>query len=213
MKIGIIGATGMAGQAIYHEALSRGHETIAFVRNEAKAKELLGNDAAVVVKDAMDLEKSDFADVAVIINAFATSPDKAYLHIDLATRLIAAFRETQNPRLFFILGAGSLQLSDGTLLLEKLRGAPGSESWISIPENALKELEFLYMVNNVNWVGVSPSEVFAPGEKTTPLIGSNRLLVNAENKSFVSDKTMAVAILDEIEHPKVIRERFTVCNQ
>jgi len=42
MKIGIIGATGNAGSAIYQEAVQRGHEVTAIVRNEAKAKEQLG---------------------------------------------------------------------------------------------------------------------------------------------------------------------------
>ena len=34
MKIGIIGATGNAGSAIYQEAVQRGHEVTAIVRNE-----------------------------------------------------------------------------------------------------------------------------------------------------------------------------------
>ena len=38
MKIGIIGATGNAGSAIYREASARGHEVVAIVRNEEKAK-------------------------------------------------------------------------------------------------------------------------------------------------------------------------------
>ena len=38
MKIGIIGATGNAGSAIYREASARGHEVVAIVRNEEKSK-------------------------------------------------------------------------------------------------------------------------------------------------------------------------------
>ena len=42
MKIGIIGATGNAGSAIYQETVQRGHEVTAIVRNEAKSKEQVG---------------------------------------------------------------------------------------------------------------------------------------------------------------------------
>ena len=42
MKIGIIGATGNAGSAIYREASARGHEVVAIVRNEEKARKCLG---------------------------------------------------------------------------------------------------------------------------------------------------------------------------
>ncbi len=39
MKIGIIGATGKAGSRILKEALDRGHEVTAIVRNAAKITE------------------------------------------------------------------------------------------------------------------------------------------------------------------------------
>ncbi len=212
MNIGVIGASGMAGQAIFNEAVSRGHHVVAYVRNAEKTRELLG-DIDWIEKDAFALEADDFEGIDVIVNAYATEPSKAYRHIDLAAKLIGMFREQLNPRVVFILGAGSLQLADGTLLVEKLKSIPGSESWVAIPENQLKELEFLSLVDNVNWVGVSPSETFTTGDRLEPLLGTNRLLVNKDGKSIVSDKTFARAILDEIEHPKVIRARFSVCNK
>lgn len=39
LKIGIIGATGKAGSLILKEAVSRGHEVTAIVRDAAKLKE------------------------------------------------------------------------------------------------------------------------------------------------------------------------------
>lgn len=38
MKIGVIGATGKAGQLIMEEAKQRGHEVTAIVRNASKLK-------------------------------------------------------------------------------------------------------------------------------------------------------------------------------
>jgi putative NADH-flavin reductase len=174
---------------------------------------LLGSDVKIIEKDVFNLSKSDIDSFDVIINAFSTSPNKAYLHLDLAAKLIALFREVESPRLFFILGAGSLLDQEGKLFLDTIKMAPNADSWISIPVEAYKTLNFLQSIENVNWVGVSPSAEFVSGEATVPILGKDHLLNSANGKSIVTSGTMAVAILDEIEKPKFIRTRFTVCNQ
>lgn len=136
MRLAIIGATGMAGTALYREGVSRGHEVTAIVRNKDKAVSLLGRDVKIIEKNVFDLSRSDIDGFDVVINAFSTSPDKAYLHLDLAAKLIALFRETERPRLFFILGAGSLLDQEGKLFLDTIKTAPNAESWISIPIEA-----------------------------------------------------------------------------
>lgn len=210
MKIAIIGATGMAGQAIYKEAIARGHEVTGIVRNAEKAKEILGDQAKFLVKDVFSLQKEDLTHFEVVVNAFATAPNMAYQHVDLAAKLVAFFRETETPRLFFILGAGSLLASNGEIFLETIRTMPGAEAWVNIPENQFKELEFLKHVDNVNWVGVSPSAEFKPGEKHVPILGKDSLLCASDGKSHTTSGTMAVAILDEIEKPTIRQARFTV---
>lgn len=213
MKIAIIGATGMAGTELYKESVSRGHEVTAIVRHKDKAVSLFGDAVKVIDKDVFELTKSDLESFDVIVNAFATAPDKAYLHLDLAAKLVSLFRETKSPRLFFILGAASLLDGNDKLFLDTLKTVPDAASWISIPTEAYKTLNFLRSIENVNWVGVSPSADFVPGEATTPVIGKDHLLTSSEGKSVVTSGTMAVAILNEIENPKFICTRFTVCNQ
>ncbi|KAB1439489.1 NAD(P)-dependent oxidoreductase [Candidatus Galacturonibacter soehngenii] len=213
MKLAIIGATGMAGSALYKESLSRGHEVTAIVRHKEKAVSLFGEDVKVIDKDIFELTRKDLEAFDVIINAFATAPDKAYLHLDLAAKLVAMFRETESPRLFFILGAASLLDENDNLFLETLKHFPEVESWISIPIEAYKTLNFLRSIENVNWVGVSPSANFVAGGATTPVIGKDHLLKSSSGESIVTSETMAIGILDEIEKPQFIRTRFTVCNQ
>ncbi len=210
MKIAIIGATGMAGQAIYKEAVSRGHEVTGIVRDKVKAKEVLGENASIVATDVFNLQKSDLSGFDVVVNAFSAVPDKAYLHVDLAAKLVALFREMESPRLFFILGAGSLLDQNERLFVETIKTLPGSDAWVSIPVNQYKELQFLRNVSNVNWVGVSPSATFAAGEKHTPVLGKDHLLTAADGESHTTSGTMAVAILNEIENPSVFKDRFTV---
>ncbi len=213
MKIAIIGATGMAGSALYKESTLRGHDVTGIVRNKEKAISLLGNDAKLMVKDVFELTKYELEGFDVIVNAFATLPSKAYLHLDLAAKLIGFFRETESPRLFFVLGAGSLLDDKGKLFLDTLKNIPDAASWISIPVEAYKTLNFLRSIENVNWVGVSPSVNFITGEATAPQLGTDRLLTSQNGESVVTSGTMAVAILNEIEKPQFIRTRFTVCNQ
>lgn len=210
MKIAVIGAAGTAGRAVYKEAAKRGHEVVGIVRNANRAQEVLGSEASLLVKDAFELQQSDLAGFDVIVNAFATAPSKAYLHVDLTSKLIAQFRETSQPRLFFILGAGSLLDENGRPFVETLKSLPEAEAWISIPVNQFKQLEFLRNVDNVNWVGVSPSAQFLEGNSHIPVIGKDHLLTAADGQSHTTSGTLAVAILDEIENPKVLQSRFTV---
>jgi len=210
MKIAIIGATGMAGQAVYKEAIARNHDVVAIVRNEGHAKELLGDHAKILAKDVFNLQRSDLSSFDVVVNAFSAPADQAYLHVDLAAKLVSLFRGTTTPRLFFILGAGSLLDKNEKLFVETIKTIPGSDAWVSIPVNQYKELQFLRNVENVNWVGVSPSASFTAGEKHIPVLGKDHLLAAADGESHTTSGTMAVAIMDEIEKPSVLRDRFTV---
>lgn len=210
MKIGIIGATGKAGSAVYEQAVSRGHETVAIVRDAAKAKEMLGDDVDVLERDAFAITTEDLAGLDAVVNAFGTAPDLAHQHIELAQQLVATAQGTQT-RMVFILGAGSLKAGeDEHLFVEDIRQMPGAEAWLSIPENQLKELEYLRTVDGVDWVGASPSAVFDPGPATTPVIGGEHLLVASDGQSHTTTGTMAVALLDEIENPQHRNTRFTV---
>lgn len=213
VKIGIIGATGNAGSAIYKEATERGHEVTAIVRDADKAKEKLGENVSTIISDAFELTKDDLSGFDVIVNAFATSPDQVYLHVDLTARLVSFFRETESPRLFFILGAGSLRTEAGHLFIEEIKKAPNSEQWIAIPDNQRKQLEFLKKVNNVNWVGISPGATFQEGEKQEFIMGEDHILFNVKDESVTNAGTLAVAIVDEIESNNYKRQRFTVINK
>lgn len=59
MKIGIIGASGKAGNEILKEAKKRGHEVTAIVRNASKVQE---QDVAILEKDVFELTAEDIKD-------------------------------------------------------------------------------------------------------------------------------------------------------
>ncbi|MCH5464187.1 NAD(P)-dependent oxidoreductase [Levilactobacillus tujiorum] len=215
MKITIIGATGMAGSALVAEALRRGHAVTALARSAEKLAQLPANPQLTTkVQDAFELTTNELSQADVVIDAFATAPNLAFQHVDLAARLVAKLRATTTPRLVFILGAGSLQTGDDHhLFVDDIAKDPQAASFLSIPQNQLKELNFLRDVDNVNWVGVSPAADFHPGAAQPYLLGADELLVNADQQSATSAGTMAVAILDEIEHPQHQQTRFTVADK
>ncbi len=214
MKIAILGATGMAGSAVYEEAKKRGHEVVLLVRNKQKAIKMFGSDVKVNDKCVFCYEKTELMGYDAIVNAFRPESKKEYMQVDLTARLIHLFREDNKPRLVFILGAGSLKTgSDKHLFVEDLKKIPNNESWIELPVNQLIQLNFLKEVHNVNWVGISPSAEFIKGENNGFILGEDELLYSGDGKSHVTNKAFACALLDELESPKHINKRFTVCDK
>lgn len=214
LKVGVIGATGMAGSEITKEAIHHGFEVTAFVRNREKAKELFGDQVQLVAKDAFEIQRADIQNLDVVVDAFATHDStKANQHVNLAARLIELVKNAEKPRLFFILGAGSLETGNGHRLIDQLEKMPNNESFIEIPRHQFTEYKLLMDTRDVNWVAVSPSATFKPGAATDYVLGHNHLLTNAEGKSEITAGTMAKVINDEIEHPAHHNERFTAVNK
>lgn len=208
MKIGIIGATGNVGQVVTREALNRGHEVTAIVRDAKKAKTLLGDNVAIVEKDAMALSHQDLAGYDVVVDAFASA--KPYLHLDLAARLVSFFREDDRTRLAFIVGASILHNESGeTLLADTLKQYAG-QPWLEGMIQQDHEYDFIKWVEDVNWTVITPSTEFVDGPKTTYKLGSDQVITSAEGKAEVSFANFAAALVDEIETPKHIREQFAV---
>ncbi|HJE45271.1 NAD(P)-dependent oxidoreductase [Levilactobacillus namurensis] len=215
MKIMIIGATGMAGSALVTEALQRGHQVIALGRSTDKLAQLPTNpNLTTKAQDAFTLTREDLQGVDAVIDAFATAPAQAYRHVDLAAHLVSELRETTTPRVAFILGAGSLQTGeDHHLFVHDIAKDPQAASFLSVPQNQLKELNFLRDVDNVNWFGVSPAADFHAGPAVPAILGTDELLSNAQQVSATSAGTMAVTILDELTTPQHHQTRFTVADK
>ncbi|MGK4144455.1 NAD(P)H-binding protein [Weissella paramesenteroides] len=215
-KVGIIGATGMAGSATFKAAQNAGLDVTAIVRNADKAKQNLGSDIQILETDAFNLTKSDLEQFDVVVDAFATAPEQAYLHTDLAAHLVAVLRETDSPRLIFILGAGSSfvgNVEQRHYAYDDIKADPNNAAWQSIPENQLYELNFLKDVKNVNWTGISPGQLFVPGELATKILyDKDDMLFDEQGRSQTTSETMAKAIIDEIITPAHKQERFIVTN-
>ena len=85
MKVGIIGATGKSGRLITDEALKRGLDVTAIVRDASKLEQ---SEVKVLEKDIFDLTTKDLSVFDVVVNAFGTPIGQTQPHIDAGCVLI-----------------------------------------------------------------------------------------------------------------------------
>ncbi|MGM1049762.1 MAG: NAD(P)-dependent oxidoreductase [Bacillota bacterium] len=211
MKIGIIGATGKAGVAIQKEAVSHEHEVTAIVRNASKIGE---TQTAILEKDIFDLTSSDLQGFDVVINAFGAVPGQEHLHVEAGRVLINAIKGAPETRLIVVGGAGSLYVDEAKTV--RLMDTPQfPKEYLATATNQGKNLEDLQNESEIQWTFVSPAAFFNPDGKRTGSYqkGKDNLIVNAKGDSYVSYADYAIAIMDEIEKPQHIKERFTVVSE
>ena len=208
MKIGIIGASGKAGSQIIKEALTRGHDATAIVRDEAKVQ-IQG--ASVLEKDVFDLKAEDIKEFDVVVNAFGAAQGKEHLHVDAGKILIDAMKGAPQTRLIVVGGAGSLFV-DQAKTIRILDTPEFPKEYFATAFNQSKNLGDLQNATGIQWTFISPSAFFDPqGNRTGRYkLGKDNLLVNSKGESYVSYADFALAVLDEIEIPKHINQRFTV---
>lgn len=211
MKIAIIGATGMTGKALFHEATSRGHEVTGFVRNETRGKEILGDTAQLVVEDAFAITGEQLDQYDVVIDAFANHAEPSE-NLDLLTHLIHQTRK-HDVRMFFILGAGPLLQEDGSYVYDFLKTLPGAEEWVDEPRYGVTELQVLLSTPDVNWTAISAQNEYVEGPKTEYVLGKDHLMEASDGESHVTSGNLAGAVLEEIETPAFEMQRFTVSDK
>ncbi|MGD0474474.1 MAG: NAD(P)-dependent oxidoreductase [Candidatus Velthaea sp.] len=210
MKIALFGASGMIGSRILSEALRRGHEVVAIVRqpqavNAAAGVRSVAGDATDAVSVALTAVGADVA-----VNAYSpqTGPQDGLSRN--AHALIEGLPRAGVLRVIVVGGAGSLEVAPGKPLVD----TPD----FPVPYKARAQAQsaqldvFRSLSNSpLVWTFVSPSPMIAPGERTgTYRVGGDALLVDSAGESKISAEDYAVAILDEIERPAHPNARITV---
>lgn len=205
MKVVLYGASGNAGSRILHELQSRGHDVTAAVRNPEKlptGTKSVGDDLSNVDRIAEIISGSD-----AVVSAYMPPPDDTDQLVAVTGRLIDAVRKAGNPRLIVVGGAASLEVAPGvTLLSSGHLPAP----WIPIATSHAKALDILKS-SDIPWTYFSPAGFFEPGQRTGKFrLGKDRLIADDKGDSRISFEDYATALVDELEHPANIRQRFTI---
>lgn len=210
MKIGVLGASGKAGSLIMKEAVSRGHQVTAIVRDKSKLKD---SNVEVLEKNILDLTQDDAKQFEVIVNAFGAPLGEEQAHVDAGHALIEAVKGT-DTRIIVVGGAGSLYVDENKTV--RLIDTPEFPDFVKpTAKGQGRNLQELQTTTDITWTFLSPSAVFdAEGKRTGSYkSGKDHLLVNSKGESYISYADYAIAVLDEIENPQHINERFTVVGE
>jgi len=209
MKIAIFGAGGTIGQRITLEALVRGHEVKALVRHL---------DGFPIAHPRLSVMKADIldpvsiaeaiADADVVVNATSgnNQADPRAFYLDSARATIEGIQRAGIKRLIVVGGAASLEVAPGVMLID----TPAfPEAWKGVALPMIETLN-IYRSSTSNWTFFSPSALITPGKRTGKYRrGTDQLLTNEQGESFISAEDYAFVLLDEIEQPQAVGQRFT----
>ena len=211
MKLALIGASGFVGAAVLQEALNRGHEVSGIVRDPAKlpqhpALTALAGDAYNAAALTAQLQGHD-----AVIHAFNPgwgTPAIRERFIQGSQAIIAATKQSAVPRLLVVGGAGSLYVAPGVQLIDT---ADFPAEYKDGAEGARQTLNLLKAETALDWSFISPPALLQPGARSGQFrLGGDQLLMNGDAPASITVADLAVAILDELEHPQHLRQRFTV---
>lgn len=204
-KIVIIGATGYVGSAILKEALGRGHQVKAIVRDPSKLTlihphlKVVGGSVTDTDFLSRELAKSD-----AVISAFNpgwSNPNIYEETLEGYGSILCAVRNSGVHRFLMVGGAGSLLVAPGRQLMDEpdvpKKLLPGIRGMAKV------YTDLLLPEKSVDWVFLSPAANMAPGERTGKFrLGKDELIVDESGDSNISVEDFAVAMIDELEQEK-----------
>lgn len=206
MKIAVIAANGKAGQAIVLEALNRGHEVTAFVRGKNKTKA-----DKVLVKDLFDLKKEDLAGFDVVVTAFGVFDLNDLPQHITSLEHLAGLLENTSTRLLVVGGAGSLYL-DESLTSQLYQTSEFPKAFFPLAKAMADGLERLRDFSTVNWTYISPAADFVVDAPRTGdyILAGEVFTLNEKGESRIGYADYALAVVDEIESKKHLKQRISV---
>ena len=122
--------------------------------------------------------------------------------------LLEAVRKSGVKRYIAVGGAGSLEVAPGKLL----KDTPAIPAeWLPTINEGAALLKLLRADQQLDWTYFSPAALIGPGERTGKFrLGKEQLVTAADGKSSISYDDYAIALVDELEKPQHIRQRFTI---
>ncbi|MBM3702979.1 MAG: NAD(P)-dependent oxidoreductase [Actinobacteria bacterium] len=211
MKVALIGASGFIGSCILNEAINRGHHVTGIVRNPDKLpKKHKLTSIKCDASNTEDIARAVLGHDAVIcaINPGRVSKENPSPQIETLNSIIEGMKKSKVKRLLVVGGAGSLEVAPNLQLVD-------SPEFPSLWRNtALATREMYNILRNeteLDWCFLCPSAIIEHGQRTGRFrLSVNKLLKDKNGQSKISLEDYSVAMIDELEDPKHIYQRFTV---
>lgn len=210
MKIALIGASGFVGSALLKEAVSRGHNVTALLRNPDKVETSPHVTATKLdVNDTKALSAA-ISNADVVISAFngGWGDPQIYAKHKAGSDSIRDAAKATGKRLIVIGGAGSLYAPDGSQFVDGEHFPADYKDGAKAARDALADLR---KETALDWTLLSPPFVLTPTGRTGKYrLGAENPVFNDKGESTISVADLAVAVLDEAEAPKHSRKRYTI---
>ena len=209
MKIAVVCANGKAGKLIVKEAVSRGADVTAVVResNQTEAKNVLK-------KDLFDLTAEDLKGFNVVIDAFGAWTEETLPQHSTSLKHLCDVLSGTKTRLLVVGGAGSLYVNpEHTACVAD--GADFPDAFKPLAAAMAKALGELRQRKDVQWTYISPAGDFqAEGERTGKyILGGEELTLNSKGESVISYADYAIAMVDEALNGNHIQQRISVVRE
>ncbi len=207
MNVVLYSPTGMIGSRVLNELVSRGHQVTAIARDPSKVPAHPG--VAALKGDIFDTADVAAKTVGVdaVISAYGPGTGDVNDLLKATRSLIAGLDQSGTKRLIFVGGAGSLNVAPGVDVIAS-GFLPPEYTDIAI---AHRDAKNLLHESDLDWTYFSPPGFIQPGERTGKFrLGKDDLITDEKGTSSISAEDYAIALVDELENPKHIRERFTI---
>ncbi|GAA2266507.1 NAD(P)-dependent oxidoreductase [Streptomyces amakusaensis] len=213
-KIVVFGAGGKAGREIVKEAVSRGHQVTAVVRDPAKYGDLATDQVQVVSGDIANVRSVAAVaaghDVAIHAVYDQTSAPEPFF-VGAAHALLQSLPAAGVKRALIIGLASTLEVAPGVRVMDT---PDFPEAFLEFCKGHAAGLEvFSSATTDLDWLYVTPPMVLDQGPRTgTYRVGGNQLLAQEDGTSHLSYADLAVALLDEVDTPKHHQTRIAVAD-
>lgn len=208
MKIGVIAASGKVGNLMVNEALNRGHDVTAIVRDATKVFQNI----VKIEKNIFDLNQSDLIGFDVVINAFGAKGNDPIVYQTSTKHLIDLLSST-NVRMIVVGGAGSLY-TDESRAIQVFQTPSFPAVVYPTSFNMASALELLKN-STVNWTFFAPAinfdynGIFSGKVK----LGFDYVILNDLNESYISYKDYVKVLMDEVENKVYINKVMTAVSE
>ncbi len=200
--VAVLGISGRVGSRIAAELLRRGHAVTGIARSVGTVPPRPG----LVVKAADATQPEAVA--AILRGHDALISAMRFVGGITGPALIAAAKHAGIQRVLVVGGAGSLLIAPGVALIDSPDFPAAYQAEAAAGRSFLEALRTEPLLD---WTFLSPSALLEPGARTGRFrLGADELLVDVQGKSHISMEDYAVALVDELEHPRHLRRRFTV---